>query len=159
LIVVKLLSIFTAVCLIFSLIVNRQKTWIGIKKGIAMFLKLLPVLLGMLALISVVLFLIPNETLVHYMGEGAGVKGWITAALLGSVALIPGFIAYPLCGILISNGVAYSVIAVFITTLMMTGFLTLPVEARFFGWRVSIIRNLVSLAAALLIGLIMGFFL
>lgn len=124
-----------------------------------MFLKLLPLLLSMLAMVSVVLFLIPNETLVKYMGEGSGVKGWITAALLGSVALIPGFIAYPLCGILIDNGVAYSVIAVFITTLMMTGFLTLPVEVKFFGWKVSVIRNLVSLVAALFIGLVMGFFL
>jgi uncharacterized membrane protein YraQ (UPF0718 family) len=156
---VKLLTIFTAFCLILSLIFNRQKTWLGIKKGIAMFLKLLPVLLSMLAMVSVVLFLIPNETLVKYMGEGSGVKGWITAALLGSVALIPGFIAYPLCGILIDNSVAYSVIAVFITTLMMTGFLTLPVEAKFFGWKVSVIRNLVSLVAALFIGIIMGFFL
>jgi uncharacterized membrane protein YraQ (UPF0718 family) len=131
----------------------------GIKKGVSMFIKLLPVLLLMLAIISIVLFLIPNETLVHYMGKGSGLKGWITSAFLGSVALIPGFIAYPLCGILIDNGVAYSVIAVFITTLMMTGFLTLPVEVKFFGWKVSVIRNLVSLAAALVIGLIMGFFL
>jgi len=131
----------------------------GIKKGIGMFLKLLPVLLSMLALVSIVLFLIPDETLVKYMGEDSGSKGWVTAALIGSVALIPGFIAYPLCGILVQNGVAYSIIAVFITTLMMTGFLTLPVEAKFFGWRISIIRNLISLAGALIIGLIMGFFL
>jgi len=155
----KLLSIFTAVCLIASLIANPQKTWIGIKKGLATFLKLLPALISVLALVSLVLFLLPEETLVKYMGEGSGIKGWIIAALFGSVALIPGFIAYPLCGILVKTGVAYSVIAVFITTLMMTGFLTLPVEARFFGWKVSVIRNLVSLAAALLIGLVMGFLL
>ncbi len=155
----KLLSIFTAICLIVSLIVNRQKTWAGVKKGVVMFLRLLPTLILMLALVSVVLYLIPEEKLAKYMGEGSGIAGWVTAALFGSVALIPGFIAYPLCGILVKSGVAYSVIAVFITTLMMTGFLTLPVEAKFFGWRVSIIRNLVSLAAALFIGLIMGFFL
>ena len=124
-----------------------------------MFLKLLPVLIIMLVLVSVALFLIPNETLIKYIGEGSGIKGWVTAALIGSIALIPGFIAYPLCGILIDNGVAYSVIAVFITTLMMTGFLTLPVEVKFFGWKVSVIRNLASLVAALFIGLIMGFFL
>jgi len=156
---VKLLSIFTGLCLIVSLIVNRQKTWAGVKKGALMFLRLLPTLVLMLALVSVVLYLIPEEKLSKYMGEGSGIAGWVTAALFGSVALIPGFIAYPLCGILIKSGVAYSVIAVFITILMMTGFLTLPVEARFFGWRVSILRNLVSLVAALLIGLIMGFFL
>lgn len=124
-----------------------------------MFINLLPILLLMLALVSIVLFLIPNETLVRYLGEGSGVKGWITAAGVGSVALIPGFIAYPLCGILINSGVAYSVIAVFITTLMMTGFITLPVEAKFFGWRTSIIRNLFSLVAALIIGLLMSLFL
>jgi uncharacterized membrane protein YraQ (UPF0718 family) len=155
----KLLIIFTALCLIFSLIADRNKTWDGIKKGITMFLKLLPVLIIMLALVSIVLFLIPNETLVEYLGESSGIKGWIAAALFGSIALIPGFIAYPLCGILIDSGVAYSVIAVFITTLMMTGFITLPVEVKFFGWKVSVLRNLVSLAAALFIGLIMGFLL
>jgi len=153
------LSIVTICLVIISLAVDRRKTWNGIKKGIKMFLSLLPTLLFMLALVSVVLFMIPEETLVRYMGEGSGITGWATAALFGSVALIPGFIAYPLCGILVKSGVAYSVIAVFITTLMMTGFLTLPVEAKFFGWKVSVIRNLVSLAAALLIGLIMGFFL
>jgi uncharacterized membrane protein YraQ (UPF0718 family) len=124
-----------------------------------MFLRLLPTLVLMLALVSVVLYLIPGENLSKFMGEGSGIAGWMTAALFGSVALIPGFIAYPLCGVLIKSGVAYSVIAVFITTLMMTGFMTLPVEARFFGWRVSILRNLSCLVAALLIGLIMGFFL
>lgn len=154
----KLLIVFTAICLIVSLIVDRQKTWAGVKKGVFMFLRLLPTLLLMLALVSVVLYLIPEEKLSEYMGEGSGIAGWLTAALFGSVALIPGFIAYPLCGVLVKSGVAYSIIAVFITTLMMTGFLTLPVEAKFFGWRISIIRNLVSLAAALFIGLIMGFF-
>jgi len=154
-----ILSIITLCFIVLSLFFDYQKTVRGIKKGIKMFINLLPILLLMLALVSIVLFLIPNETLVRYMGEGSGVKGWITAAGVGSVALIPGFIAYPLCGILIKSGVAYSVIAVFITTLMMTGFITLPVEAKFFGWRTSIIRNLFSLVAALFIGLLMSLFL
>lgn len=124
-----------------------------------MFLNLLPLLLLMLALISVVLFLIPNETLIRYMGKDSGMEGWAIAALLGSVALIPGFIAYPLCGILIKSGVAYTTIAVFITTLTMVGIVTLPLEAKFFGWKTSIIRNTLSFIAALLIGFIMMLFL
>ena len=154
-----ILSILTLFLIVLSLFFDSQKTIRGIKKGMKMFINLLPILLLMLALVSIVLFLIPNEALVRYMGEGSGIKGWITAAGVGSVALIPGFIAYPLCGILIKSGVAYPVIAVFITTLMMTGFITLPVEAKFFGWKTSIIRNLFSLAAALFIGLLMSLFL
>ena len=155
----KLLSVITALFLFFSLMADRRKTWNGIVKGLTMFLKLLPMLMLMLALVSIVLFLIPDEILVNYMGKGSGIKGWFTAAALGSIALIPGFIAYPLCGILIKSGVAYSVIAIFITTLMMTGFLMLPVEAKFFGWKTSIVRNLFSLVAALFVGLVMSFFL
>ncbi|MCK7529670.1 MAG: hypothetical protein MZV63_00700 [Marinilabiliales bacterium] len=71
-----------------------------------MFLKLLPLLLSTLALVSIVLWLIPDETLASYMGKDSGAVGWMTAALIGSVALIPGFIAYPLCGILVNSGVA-----------------------------------------------------
>lgn len=155
----KFLIIFILICLGASILADKKKTWTGIKIGIVMFFRLLPALLLMLALVSIVLFFISQETLIKYMGEGSGISGWMIAAIFGSVAPIPGFIAYPLCGILVKNGVAYSIIAVFITTLMMTGFITLPVEAKFFGWKISLIRNFISLAAALLIGLIMGFFL
>lgn len=154
-----LLSIITLVCLLTSFLFDIKKTISGIKKGIKMFLNLLPALLLMLALISIVLFLIPDKMLIKYMGEGSGMKGWLIAASLGSVALIPGFIAYPLCGILVKSGVAYSTIAVFITTLMMVGILTLPIESRFFGWKTSLIRNLLSFFGALLIGFLMMMFL
>lgn len=154
-----LLSIITFGCIGLSFLFDYRKTIKGIKKGLTMFFNLLPLLLLMLALISVVLFLIPNETLIHYMGKGSGIEGWAIAALLGSVALIPGFIAYPLCSILIKSGVAYTTIAVFITTLTMVGIVTLPLEAKFFGWKTSIIRNTLSFIAALLIGFVMMLFL
>jgi len=155
----KLLLIIVVVSLVASFIANRQKTWQGIRKGMKMFMNLLPVLLLMLALVSIVLFLVPNELLIQYMGKDAGFEGWVMAALLGSIALIPGFIAYPLCGVLLKSGVAYTTIAVFITTLTMVGLVTLPLEAKFFGWKTSIIRNSLSFIAAIFIGFIMSLFL
>lgn len=151
-----LLIILTAGALLVSLASSPSKTWAGIKKGSAMFLRLLPLLLLMLAAVSFVLYLIPDEALIRYMGRGSGLKGWLIAALLGSVALIPGYIAFPLCRVLIKSGVAYATIAVFITTLMMVGIFTLPVEAKFFGWRTSLVRNGLSFLAAIVIGFLMG---
>jgi uncharacterized membrane protein YraQ (UPF0718 family) len=153
-----LISIVTFGLLGLSFLFNVQKTLKGIKKGLTMFLNLLPALLLMLALVSMVLFLVPNEMLIQYIGKDAGLEGWFIAALLGSIALIPGFIAYPLCGVLIKSGVAYSTIAVFITTLTMVGIITLPLEAKFFGWKTSIIRNSLSFIAALFIGFLMSLF-
>ena len=149
------LSIFTLGCLLVSILFDLKKTMKGIKRGLAMFIKLLPVLLFMLALVSIVLFLIPEKTLIRFMGNDAGFAGWLIAAMLGSISLIPGFIAYPLCGILIKSGVSYGIIAVFITTLMMVGIITLPIEAKFFGWKISILRNVLSFMGALLIGFLM----
>jgi uncharacterized membrane protein YraQ (UPF0718 family) len=148
--------IVTLVTILVSALVNAHKTWQGLQKGIKMLLKLLPPFITIIILVSVFLAVVPQETLVKYLGKESGVVGMVIAALLGSIALIPGFIAYPLGAMLLGNGVSYKVIAVFITTLMMVGILTLPLEIKYFGVRVSLLRNALSFVGALLIGLIMG---
>jgi len=151
-----ILLIITGICLIISYIADRNKTWKGIKKGLKMFLNILPVIFSVIILISVVLSLLPNELIVHYLGKDAGFMGYVFGALIGSIALIPGFIAYPLAGILVKNGVSYPVIAVFITTLMMVGILTLPIEIKYFGVKTAVLRNVLYFIGALLIGIIIG---
>jgi uncharacterized membrane protein YraQ (UPF0718 family) len=154
-----LISIITFCCLGFSFFFDYGKTIHGIKKGLTLFLNLLPTLIVMLALVSIVLYLIPNETLVRYLGKDAGITGWFISALLGSIALMPGFVACPLCSVLLKSGVSYATVAVFMTTLTLVGVVTLPLEVKYFGLKTSIIRNLLSFIAALFIGLIMSFIL
>lgn len=146
----------TAVATIVSFIADAKKTLAGLKRALVMFLNLLPSLLSILVLISVVLYLIPSELLTKWLGSESGVLGMVIAALLGSIALIPGFIAYPLSGILVKNGIGYPVIAIFITTLMMVGILTLPIERKFFGLKVALMRNFLSLIGAIIIGVLIG---
>ena len=148
--------LITGVLVAVSALANRQKTWKGLQKGVNMLLKLLPSFLTIIILVSFFLGLIPQEMLVHYLGKDAGISGLAIAAMLGSIALIPGFISYPLGAMLLRNGVSYSVIAVFMTTLMMVGILTLPIEIKYFGVKVSLLRNALSFLGALLIGVIMG---
>lgn len=154
----KILLIIAVITIIGLFITNKSKTWTGIKQGLLMFVKILPAILSVLILVSIFLYLIPNELIVEYLGEDAGLTGYIFAAIAGSIALIPGFIAYPLAGILVKTGVSYPVIAVFITTLMMVGILTLPVEIKFFGIRVSLLRNALYFLGALLVGFLIGLF-
>ncbi len=155
----KILLSLVFIGLIFSFLFDRKKTLLGIKKGLNMFLNLLPMLLNVLILVSIFLYLLPKEVLIQWLGKESGWLGITIAAILGSISLIPGFIAYPLAAILLKSGVAYSVVAVFITTLMMVGLLTLPLEAKYFGMRVSLIRNALSFIGALIIGLVIGIFL
>ncbi len=57
---------------------------------------------------------------------------------------------------ILKSGVSYQVVAVFITTLMMVGVITLPLEAKYFGCRVSILRNILSFAGAIVVGILIG---
>jgi uncharacterized membrane protein YraQ (UPF0718 family) len=151
-----LLLIFTLLCLAVSLIADRKKTAMGLKKGVRMFLNILPSFITVLILVSAALAFISPDIISRWLGKGSGALGFMIAAAVGSISLIPGFVAYPLGAILVKNGVSYSIIAVFITTLMMVGIVTLPLEARYFGWRVSITRNVLSFIGAIVIGIAMG---
>jgi uncharacterized membrane protein YraQ (UPF0718 family) len=141
---------------IFSFFVDRQKTKLGIRNGVLMFFNILPTIIVTVIFISVMLFFLPNEIILRYLGKEAGFISYGIAAIIGSIAIIPGFIAYPLAGMLVKSGVSYSVVAVFITTLMMVGILTLPLEAKYFGLKIAIIRNALFFIAAIIIGLIVG---
>jgi len=151
-----ILFIITGILLLVSYIANKQKTLQGLKKGTMQFLKLLPTLLTVIILVSVAMFFIPEKVLLTYFGDQAGVLGYLSAAIVGSVSLIPGFISYPLAGMLHDSGVGYGVIALFITTLKMVGIMTIPVEAKYFGLKATLIRNGLSFLGAIVIGTIMA---
>ncbi len=151
-----ILFIITGVLLFVSLIFNKQKTLNGLKKGAMQFLRLLPTLLTVIILVSIAMFFIPEKVLLTYFGDQAGILGYLSAAIVGSVSLIPGFISFPLAGMLHESGVGYGVIALFITTLIMVGVLTIPVEAKYFGMKVTLIRNCLSFLGAIIIGTIMA---
>ena len=151
-----ILFVITSILLLVSFIANRQKTLEGLRKGARQFLKLLPTLLTVIILLSVALFFTPEKMLLKYFGDQAGALGYVMAAVVGSIALIPGFISYPLAGMLLESGVSYGILALFITTLKMVGTLTIPVEAKYFGMKVTLIRNGLSFLGAMVIGVIMA---
>jgi uncharacterized membrane protein YraQ (UPF0718 family) len=146
----------TGLAVLISAILDRKKTAAALKIAWRKFAAILPAFLIMIILVSIVLFLIPDAMISHYLGNDSRFIGIVFASSFGSITLMPGFVAYPLCGILLKKGVSYMVLAAFTTTLMMVGVLTYPVEKKYFGVKVTIIRNTVSFVMALLIALVIG---
>jgi uncharacterized membrane protein YraQ (UPF0718 family) len=146
----------TAVALAASLAADRGKTWTALKQASARFVRILPAFLTMLVLFAVAITLVPQETIQRLLGRESGPLGVAVAALVGSVTLMPGFIAFPLSGALLKQGVPYMVLAAFTTTLMMVGILTYPLERRYFGRGVTLARNGISLLIALVIAIVVG---
>jgi len=151
-----ILYLLTALLFLLSLIKDRQKTRQALQIAWKKFIKIIPAFMTMLILVSIVLFLIPEAMILKYLGTENIYSGLSLAALLGSITMMPGFIAYPLSGILLQQGVPYAVLGAFSTTLMMVGVATFPLEKKFLGSKVTIIRNLLGLVIALMIALVIG---
>jgi len=142
-----ILYIVTAIALTASIIASGGKTVAALKLAARRFAKILPSFLVMLVLFSVA---------IRLLGKDSGWMGVTIASVLGSVTLMPGFIAFPLCGALLREGVPYMVLSAFATTLMMVGVLTYPLERQYFGRSITIIRNAISLLIALVVTVVMG---
>ena len=152
------LYIIAGLALLVSFAANREKTFRAVKIAARRFLKIFPAFLTMLILIAIVLFLVPDAVISDYLGGSNKFIGVVFASFFGSITLMPGFIAFPLSGILVTKGVAYTVVAAFTTTLMMVGVLTYPVEKGYLGPRVTIMRNFISLIIALIVAFMIGIF-
>jgi uncharacterized membrane protein YraQ (UPF0718 family) len=139
-----------------SFVLDRKRTLAGFRRGWNMFKNVLVPFLGILILVSVLLYLVPPRLITQYLGANSGVIGFTIAAVVGSITLIPGFISYPIAAGLIAHGASYAVVATFMTTLMMVGVVTLPLEIKYLGQRAAIMRNALNFVAAIIVGLAVG---
>ena len=76
--------------------------------------------------------------------------------MVGSITLIPAFVAFPLVGSLVSVGASIVPAVAFLTTLTMVGVVTFPLEKKEFGIKFALIRNGMSIFFAVIIALAMG---
>lgn len=145
--------------LIISFYKDSGKTKLALKKAWKAFENILPQLLSILIIIGLALAILSPQTISMLIGTKSGAWGVFAAALIGSVTLIPGFVAFPLAAALLNSGAGYMQIAAFVSTLMMVGIVTLPMEMKTMGKQATIIRNVAafvfSLIAAVIIGVVL----
>ena len=146
--------------LIISLVKSRTKTKQALLKAWNSFKNILPMLLGVILLVGLILSILDTNLITRIIGKESGVLGILLASVLGSVTLIPGFIAFPTAALLLAGGAGYIQIAAFVQTLMMVGVVTLPLEIKYFNKKVAILRNvlsfILSIGVAYFIGFILG---
>lgn len=151
-----ILYIIAAICLILSYLKNRQKTMIALKKAFKAFENILPQFLVVLILVAMALAVLDTSTISLILGKDSGVWGVIAASLVGSVTLIPGFVAFPAAAALLQAGAGATQIAAFVSTLMMVGVITLPLEIQFFGKRTALLRNFLAYVFSLIAAVFVG---
>lgn len=146
----------TLIFLLFSFIKNKAKTKqalkmaLGIGKGMALSI------FSIIFAIGLILTFIPPDKIAGFVSKQSVLLATIVSALIGTITLVPAFIAFPLVGTLVNAGVGVVPAVSFLTTLTMVGVVTFPLEKKEFGVKFTAVRNGLSFLFAIFIALLMG---
>jgi len=154
----SVLYIISIVAVLISILKSKEKTLLAFKKAWKSFENILPQFLSILLMIGMMLAILTPNQISRLIGNESGWLGVLVAALIGSITLIPGFVAFPLAAALLQSGAGYMQISAFISTLMMVGIVTLPVEISYFGKKATLVRNISAFIFSLVVAFVMGVF-
>ncbi|GLY12980.1 hypothetical protein [Pseudobacillus badius] len=143
-----------AIYLGLSFIKDKSKTKAALLSSWKMFRNVLPDLLAIMLFVGLALSLLTPSLISSIIGGNSGIPGIIYSTIIGSIALVPSFIVFPLGHTLVQNGAALPQVAVFMSTLMSVGLATLSMEQKTFGRSFAYARNISAIIMSLLFALI-----
>lgn len=150
------LYLVTAALLGLSWFKDREKTGKALKKAWKAFENILPEFLVVILLVGLLLALADPGTISAVIGSGSGWWGVLLSAMVGAVTLIPGFVAFPMAALLLQGGAGAMQIGAFVSTLMMVGIVTMPVEIKYFGKKLTFYRNAMAFLFSFVVAYAIG---
>ncbi|MBV7506473.1 hypothetical protein KW850_14510 [Bacillus sp. sid0103] len=143
-----------------SFIKDRNKTKEALLKSWKSFRNIIPDMLSIMLFVGLSLSMLTPSLISSIIGEKSGLIGIVFSTLIGSIALVPSFVVFPLGHTLVQNGAGLPQVAVLMSTLMSVGITTLPMEQKIFGRSFAYSRNasavLMSLIFSYIIWVVMG---
>ena len=123
----------------------------SVKKTGSSFIRILPVILGILALANLVTVLLPPRLLTATLPlEGA--LGPLVGSVAGGVAVGHPLTSYVLAGEFMNTGIDLATVTAFIVSWVTVGVAQFPAEAAMLGTRFALWRNALALVFAMTIG-------
>lgn len=151
--------ILYGLCIILTLVSffkDKEKTKRALINGIKSFENIMPQFLSILVIIGIGLTILKPETISKLIGNDSGIFGVVLSSLVGSVIMMPTFVAFTTGNTLIQNGAGYAQVSALITTLTMVGVLTFPLEAKYIGKRGAFYRNFLAFLFSFVVAFFMG---
>lgn len=152
----------TAIVLILTLVVLmglalRQGTdtfLLGLRTSLHQLLRFLPVLVVAVLIAGFAETLLPDQVVERWLSDASGWRGLLLAWLAGILTPAGSLIGLPLIAVLYQAGAGVSVLVTYATSFATLSLLRVPLEVAFYGWRLTGIRLLASLALPLVAGVV-----
>lgn len=150
------LYIIASTLLLLSFIKDKNKTKKSMLIARSTFMKLLPSALSIMLFVGITLAIVNPKVISSIIGSQSGILGTIIALIVGSIALIPSFIAFPLGGSLLKAGAGYTQVAALVSTVMAVGVITLPTEIKYFNKSIALKRIVLSFLVCVIFTIVIG---
>ena len=144
------------ILLLVSFIKDKVKTKKALKIAFTSFENIMPQFLSVIVFVGIVLAYVQPETISKLIGTSSGFLGIIFSAVIGSITLLPTFVAFSTGNTLLQNGAGYAQVSALITTLTMVGMLTFPLEAEYIGKKSAFYRNFFAFLFSFIVAIFMG---
>ena len=151
-----ILYIASIFLLILSFIKDKKKTKTAIKSAIKSFENIMPQFLSIILVVGFILAMLNPKTISALIGESSNFLGVILSSIIGSVTIMPTFVAFSTGNTLLQNGAGISQVAALISTLTLVGIVTYPLEAKYIGKKAAFLRNFIAFLFSFLVAFIVG---
>lgn len=142
--------------LIISFIKDKNKTKKAILLGLKSFENVLPQFLCIIITVGILLSFFTTDTISKILGNSSGFMGIILADIMGAITMMPTFVAFSLGNTLLLKGAGYSQVATLVSSLVLIGLMTLPLEIKYIGKRAALLRNIIAFIFSIIVGIILG---
>ena len=142
--------------LIISFFKDRKKTICAIKSTLKSIENILPQFLGIIVIVGLLVSILNPETISNIIGKNSGFLGIILASIIGSITMVPTFVAFSIGDTLLKNGAGYSQITALLSTLILVGIVTFPLEVQYMGKKATILRSVIAFLFSIILALIVG---
>ncbi len=128
---------------------------IGIKKTALMLIKIAPLLVFVLLVMTAMNLYIDSGKIKKHLGEESGIRGWIYSIVVGVLISGPPYVLFPMLKDLKKHGMKSSLLAVFLYNRNVK-ISFLPVMVYYFGLKFTIIVSVLIVVFSVLNGLVVG---
>lgn len=146
-----ILYLATFLLIIISYKKDKEKTYKALLKGWKSIENILPQFLGIILVVGITLAALRPEVITNIIGDNSGILGVILSSVLGSVAMMPTFVAFSTGDMLLKNGAGIAQVAALISTLTLIGIITIPLEAKYIGKKATIYRNILAFVFSIIV--------
>jgi uncharacterized membrane protein YraQ (UPF0718 family) len=124
----------------------------GFRKALVTMRRIAPTLTAVILLVGWLQTVVTPERL-HALFSGDPVRDTAVGIAAGAVSVGQPFLSYILGGELLKEGISPTAVTAFILSWVTLGIIQLPLEWEIFGWRFTLVRNLLSLLFAPIVAL------